>query len=168
MTAHIRFLWYSPAMLRRLVVASLLAAGPASVHAQARVESGSRVRVTAPALADTAVTGRVITVESASLLLAVKDDSAATQVPFSAIRSLEVARDRGARRQSVTTWTSVAGAVAGYILAFPPGSGSCTDGCGIARLMGLVVGAAAGGLAGLLFTAGEPDVWIPARVPEPR
>lgn len=154
-------------MLPRLVLALLLAAAPVSLHGQARVESGSLVRVTAPALSDTAVIGRVITIESASLLLAVKDDTAATQVPFSAIRRLEVARDRGARRQSVTTWTSVAGAVAGYILAFPPGKGSCTDGCGIVRLMGLVVGGATGALAGLLFTAGapEPDLWMPARVP---
>lgn len=154
---------------RLVVLAALLAAAPVSLQAQAqaqaRVESGSRV--TAPAVADTAFIGRVITIESTSLLLAVKDDTAATQVPFSAIRGLMVARDRRARRRSVTTWTSVAGAVAGYILAFPPGSGECTDGCDIVRLMGIVAGGTTGALAGLIFTAGEPDVWTPARVPGP-
>jgi hypothetical protein len=154
-------------MLRRFVLTALLAIAPVSLQAQAQVESGSRVRVTAPALADTAFTARVISVEHGALLLAVKDDTAATQVPFSAIRGLEVARDRGARRRSVTTWTSVAGAVAGYILAFPPGRGECTDGCDIVRLMGIVAGGTTGALAGLIFTAGEPDVWTPARVPGP-
>lgn len=154
-------------MLPRIILAALIALLPTALGAQATVSSGSRVRLTVPALADTTITGRVITIESASLLLAVKDDTAATQVPFSAIRGLEVARDRGARRQSVTTWTSVAGAVAGYILAFPPGSGECTDGCDIVRLMGIVAGGTTGALAGLIFTAGEPDVWTPARVPGP-
>jgi hypothetical protein len=153
-------------MLPRLVLAVLLAAGPVALHAQARVESGSRVRVTAPALADTAVTGRVISIESASLLLAVKDDTAATQVPFSGIRSLEVARDGGARRRSVTTWTSIAGAVAGYLLAAPPwGDGCPGDGCGTARLGGLGAGAVVGGLFGFVISAGGAEVWVPARVP---
>lgn len=96
-------------MLPRIILAALVALLPTVLGAQATVSSGSRVRLTVSALADTTMTGRVIAIESASLLPAVKDDTAATQVPFSAIRGLEVARDRGARRQIVTTWTSVAG-----------------------------------------------------------
>lgn len=153
-------------MLRRLVLASLLAAAPVSLQAQARVETGSRVRVTMPALGDTAITGRVITVESASLLLAVEGDTAATQVPFSAIRGLEVARDRRTRRVSVTNWASVAGALAGLLLVTPPWSDDCPlTRCKESRVAGMLAGAAGGGLLGLIFAAGEPDVWIPARVP---
>ncbi|HEX8320170.1 hypothetical protein [Longimicrobium sp.] len=63
-------------MLPRIILAALVALLPAALGAQATVSSGSRVRVMAPALDGTTITGQVMSADSAALLLAVRGGTA--------------------------------------------------------------------------------------------
>ncbi|HEX6371760.1 MAG TPA: hypothetical protein VF006_22755 [Longimicrobium sp.] len=145
-----------------LACAALLAA-PVAASAQTPVGAGGRVRILAPSAADTLITGTVVAIDSASLLLAADFDTAGVHVPLSAIRRLEVAQDPAHRRRQAGLWGLLLGAAAGYAL----GSTQCTDGsgCDDDRTAGIVGGAAVGMLLGNLFGGGGGDRWRTVPVP---
>ncbi len=84
-------------MIRIAVLAGLLVlASPGRSTAQETgvpVESGARVRVTAPDVARRPIIGQVLTVFPDTLLIAVSPESA-REVPVASIRMLEVSRGR--------------------------------------------------------------------------
>lgn len=129
-----------------LVCAALLALPSASPGQQTPVQPGTRVRLLAPSTADSLVTGTVVAIDSASLLLAVGFDTAGVHVPLAAIRQLEVEADPRDTAQRGGLWGMLAGAGAAYLVLSP--CSSPTDGCGSYRALGTAAGAVAGMLVG--------------------
>jgi hypothetical protein len=88
-------------MSRSVVIAVLfILASTSPTTAQetrAPVDSGARVRVTAPAAANRPIIGQVLNVFRDTLLIAVSPESV-REVPFASIRMLEVSRGRQRER----------------------------------------------------------------------
>jgi hypothetical protein len=148
-----------------LVACALLLAAPCVVDAQAPVGPGTRVRILAPSAADTLITGTVVAIDSASLLLAAGFDTAGVHVPLSAIRRLEVAADRGRSGGTAGLVGLLLGGAAGYVLFSGCGHAeACTD----TRTIGIAGAAVAGMLMGNLIgrNAGG-DSWRTVPVPGP-
>lgn len=147
-----------------LLACAALVTGPCVVHAQTPVQPGARVRILAPSTADTLITGTVVAIDSASLLLSPRFDAAEVQVPLSAIRQLEV----GARRRGDGRTLGIVGAILGAAVALSMiESGPC-EGCGLVpvRTLGALAGAGAGYLAGsVIGGAASPEEWRPVPVP---
>lgn len=135
-----------------LALACVLALVPAALAAQPRVEPGARVRILAPSTADTLITGTVVAIDSARLLLAARFDTAGVHVPLSAIRRLEVAARRSGTQAGL--WGLLLGGAAGYALFSGCGhADACTD----TRTVGTVGGAVLGMLLGNLFGGGGEE-----------
>lgn len=85
-------------MIRRSIACLALAAliPLSDVRAQESLEVGARVRVTAPDVADDAISGTVASVDSASITLAVSRKGVVSErtVPIAAMRRLEISRGR--------------------------------------------------------------------------
>jgi hypothetical protein len=155
-----------PAIRRRRLAAAGLAcaallAAPCAADAQTPVVPGARVRILAPAAADTLITGTVVAIDSASLLLAADFDTAGVHVPLAHIRRLEVARDPAYARRQAGLWGLLLGGAAGYALGYS----YCSEGWGCDRYhgAGVVGGAAVGMLLGNLFGGRGGESW--RRVP---
>ncbi|MBW3570613.1 MAG: hypothetical protein KY467_05865 [Gemmatimonadetes bacterium] len=147
-----------------LILACLAALIPAALCGQEAVGPGARVRILAPATADTLITGTVAAIDSASLLLAADFDTAGAHVPLAHIRRLEVAQDPAHGRRRAGLWGLLLGGAAGYALM----SSRCSDGwgCDDYRAAGVVGGAAVGMLLGGLFGRGSGgDSWRTVPVP---
>lgn len=88
-------------MIRIVVLAGLLVfAATGRINAQetgVAVDSGARVRVTAPDLARRPIIGQVLTLFPDTLLIQVSPESA-REVPLASIRTLEVSRGRQRER----------------------------------------------------------------------
>lgn len=88
-------------MIRIVVLAGMLVLAPTgrstAQEAGVPVESGARVRVTAPDVARNPIVGRVLTVFPDTLLIQVLPESA-REVPLASIRGLEVSRGRQRER----------------------------------------------------------------------
>ncbi|HEY0015458.1 MAG TPA: hypothetical protein VGC13_04040 [Longimicrobium sp.] len=146
-----------------LACAALLLAVPC-LNGQTTVQPGVRVRILAPATADTLLTGTVVAFDSAALLLAPESGRAGVHVPLATIRRLEVAQQRS---HEAGLWGLVLGGAAGYALMSTECSG--VGGCNHVRTLGLVGGAAVGMLLGNLFGGGGGDRWrtVPVFSPGP-
>lgn len=159
-------------MIRPLLSAALLACAalPAGVHGQEEVRPGTRVRILAPAAADTLIKGTVVAVDSAALLLYPGGDRAGLRVPLGEIRRVEVAGDPHVWRRRGRLWGSVAGAGAAYYLA--GGAEVDCTGCGGAQVLAMLAGAGVGALVGTILgfnaDAGrEPWRQVPVPAPAP-
>ena len=151
----------SPARFPRLRTALLacaaLLAVPAAASAQTTVQPGVRVRILAPATADTLLTGTVVAFDSAALLLAPGSGQAGVHVPLATIRRLEVARQRS---REAGLWGLLLGGAAGYALISPCGLGlDHASDCHNGRGAGVVAGAAVGMLLGNLFAGSGGERW---------
>jgi hypothetical protein len=147
-----------------LILACAAAFVPAAVRAQTPVRPGSVLRILAPSVADSLLTGTVIKIDSASLLLSPPASAASLTVALRDIERLEV-RGPGAPRTSTGALVgAVAGAVAGYAVCHMA-SGSPHANCQKAP------GAAAGATVGLLLgmeigmTLRGPARWQTVPVP---
>lgn len=149
-----------------LACAALFLAVPC-LNGQTTVQPGVRVRILAPATADTLLTGTVVAFDSAALLLAADFGRVGVHVPLAHIRRLEVAEDPAHGRRQAGLWGLLLGGMAGYAL----GSTRCSDGWGCSdyRAMGVVGGAAVGMLVANLLGRGSGDRWrtVPAFSPGP-
>lgn len=145
-----------------LILACLAALGPVPLPGQGAVQPGTRVRILAPATADTLITGTVTAIDSAALLLAADFDTRGVHVPLADIQRLEVAQDPAYARRQAGLWGLLLGGAAGYAL----GSTQCNDGwgCNDERTAGIVGGAAVGMLLSNLFAGGGGDRWRTVRV----
>jgi hypothetical protein len=135
-----------------LVLTLLAAFAPAALHAQVDVRPGTQVRVLAPSVADSLLRGRVVAIDSASLLLA-PAAAGSLNLPISRIQRLE--RFRPGPRQTLTGALvgTVLGAAAGYGIAHVAVRGSpCDYLCGAAEAGSAIlvgtVGLVAGGIIG--------------------
>jgi hypothetical protein len=151
-----------------LVCAALFA--PAAVRAQESIEPGARVRLLARP-ADTLMYGTVITLDSASLLLAPTPGAEVVRVPLAGVERLEVSRGRARSTLLGAAVGAVIGALAGYHAAktfVPPEE--CEFVCGAVQAWS----AGAGGVAGLLVGGAigsnvehGPERWEPVPVARP-
>src|SRR5687767_10279582 len=98
-----------------LILACLATLAPIAGQAQEVVGPGARVRILAPSTADTLITGTVVAIDSAALLLAPGGFNT-VHVPLAHIRRLEVAQDPEHRRRQAGLWGLVLGGAAGYAL----------------------------------------------------
>ena len=154
--------------LRRFAAASLacaaLLAVPAASSAQRTVHPGSFVRILSPSAADSLLTGTVVEIDSASLLLAPSASARPRTVALRDIERLEV-RGPGPRRTLTGALVgTVVGAVAGYAVCHAA-SGSPHANCPRAQASVLAgtVGMALGALLGSEFRG--RDRWRPAIAP---
>lgn len=154
--------------LRRLAAAGLacaaLLAAPAALGGQPAVRPGAYVRILAPSLADSVLTGTIVEIDSASLLLAPPASVGSRSVAFRDIERLEVRRPGAPRTATGALVGAVAGVVVGYAVCHVAG-GSPHANCPKAE------GAAVGGVVGLLLGSEigrvlrEPKRWLPVPVP---
>lgn len=153
-----------PRLIPAILACAALLAAPCAADAQTPVGPGTRVRILAPSAADTLITGTVVAIDSASLLLAAGFDTAGVHVPLAHIRRLEVARDPAYGRRQAGLWGLLLGGAAGYALMYS----QCSEGWGCDRYQGagIVGGAAVGMLLGGLFGRGSGgDSWRTVPVP---
>lgn len=146
-----------------LACAALLAA-PCAADAQTPVRPGSVVRILAPSLADSVLTGTITRIDSASLLLAPPALAGSRSVAFRDIERLEVRRPGAPRTATGALVGAVAGVVVGYAVCHVAGASPHAN-CPKAE------GAAAGGVVGLLLgmevgrVLRGPKRWLPVPVP---
>lgn len=157
-----------PYVLRRLplVLAFLAAFAPAALRAQDEVQPGTRVRIL-PTGGDTRIWGTVVTLDSASLLIAPKPEAEFVRIPFATVERLEVSR--GGRPS--TTAGGVIGAVVGAGAGLGAAlllAGDCEYVCGAAQVGSAVIGGAVGLVVGVLMgssTPHGPERWRTVPVP---
>lgn len=160
-------------LLRRLppIVACVVAFAPASLRAQDGIEPGAQVRVLAPSAADSLLSGRVVAIDAAWLLLAPPAAGESLQLPTAAIERLEVLR-RGRRRTFKGGAIGVLiGAAGGYALTHALVRNSdCEYVCGAAEASGSVAGALAGLGVGAIIGGRyrDPDRWEAVPLPRAR
>lgn len=156
-----------------LVAACLAALAPAAARAQGEVRPGVRVRVLAPSAADTLFTGRVVALDSASLLIAPGADAGSLRVPLAEVRQIEVSRGRARATLAGAVSGGFAGAAGGYVLArLAGGGGPCEYVCGAAEAGSAILGGAIGLVVGALIGSDHehgPERWrgvpVPAAAP---
>lgn len=153
-----------PRLRAVLLACAALLAAPCAVDAQTPVRPGAYVRILAPSVSDSLLTGTVVEIDSASLLLAPPAQGGSRAVTLRDIERLEV-RGPGAPRTSTGALVGmVVGAVAGYAVCHVA-SGSPHANCQKAP------GAAYGAVAGLVLgveigrTLHGPERWRPVPVP---
>lgn len=143
-------------LLRRLplILAFLAAFVPAALRAQADVQPGTRVRIL-PTVGDTLIRGTVVTLDSASPLIAPKPAAEFVRIPFATMERLEVSR--GGRA------STTAGGVIGAVVGAGAGLGAallwtrdCEYVCGAAQVGSAVIGGAVGLVVGVLLGSSSP------------
>ncbi|HEX8694785.1 MAG TPA: hypothetical protein VF746_20330 [Longimicrobium sp.] len=150
-------------VLLRLPFAVAVLAAPA-LHAQdaPRLAEGTRVRVTAPALAIDRQAGRVASLSVDTLFLARGPERTLTAVPRGAITRLEVSRGRGERGKSALRMAGIgflAGAAAGALFGLSCTDPECNEGL---PAIGAAVGAGFGAIAGgVIGAARGREAWEP-------
>lgn len=135
-----------------LILAFLAPLAPAALQAQIDVRAGANVRVLAPSVADSLLRGRLVAIDSASLLLA-PTSAGSLNVPMARVQRLEVFRP-GPRK-------TLTGALVGTLLGLAAGYGiahaslvdtNCDYICGAVEagsaILGGTVGLVAGGIIG--------------------
>jgi hypothetical protein len=147
-----------------LILACVFAFGPTALRAQAEVEPGARIRLLTSS-ADTLMYGTLVTLDSASLLLAPKPDAEAVRVPLAGLERLEVSRGRARSTLTGAAVGAVIGALGGYYAAktfVQPED--CEFVCGAVQAWS----AGAGGVLGLIMGGGigsdtehGPERWRP-------
>jgi hypothetical protein len=151
-------------VLRRLplLLASVAALAPAALRAQDVVHPGAQVRILAPSASAALLHGRVVAIDSSSLLLAPVAASESLQLPVERIERLEVLR-RGPRRTLTGALLgAAAGAAAGFTITSISARGSdCAFVCGAAEVGGAVLGGSAGLVVGGVIGSGSraPGRW---------
>lgn len=150
-----------------LILACVCAFAPAAARAQADVEPGARVRVLT-STADTMLYGTVVTLDSASLLLAPRPDVESVRVPLAGVERLEVSRGGKPSTLQGAAVGAVVGAGAGLGIGLLATQDDCDFVCGAVQVGSSVIG----GVLGLVFgalTGSEiphgPERWQPVRVP---
>lgn len=150
-------------VLRRLplITACLAAFAPAALRAQ-DAKPGAEVRILAPSAADSLLSGRVVAIDSTSLLLAPRATAGSLEVPIAAIERLEVRRLGRRRTFNGGAIGVLVGAAAGYVLTHAALRGSeCEYVCGAVEAGGSVAGALAGLGVGAIIGSRfrDPDRW---------
>jgi hypothetical protein len=142
----------------------LLMGQPGELLAQRvpRFGAGTHVRLLAPAIADTLLTGKVqLSSASATLMLRPSPNSSVLEVPHNAIIALEVNR----RRSRWPIGMLLGGAIGSVSRYYAVGrETSCEIFCGAAKPMGAFGGALLGGLLGAAVGSSiktGPDQWTP-------
>lgn len=142
--------------LRRLplVIAFLAAFAPAALRAQGEVQPGTRVRIL-PTVDDGLIRGTMVTLDSASLLIAPRPAAEFVRIPFATVERLEVSR--GGRA------STTAGGVIGALVGAGVGLGAallwtrdCEYVCGAAQVGSAVIGGAVGLVVGVLLGSSSP------------
>jgi hypothetical protein len=155
-------------LLRRLplILACVCAFTPAAARAQAQVEPGARIRVLT-STADTMMYGTLVTLDSASLLLAPRPDAEAVRVPLAGVERLEVSRGGKPSTLQGAAVGAVVGAGAGLGIGLLATQGDCDFVCGAVQVGSSVIGGVIGLIMGAL-TGSEiphgPERWQPVRV----
>lgn len=157
-------------LIRRvsLILACAAAFAPAALPAQAAVRPGAFVRILAPSAADSLLTGTVVEIASASLLLAPPASGGSRTVALRDIERLEVRRQGGRRTLTGALVGTATGAVAGYaawhLYARQRHCGQvCDDAEAPASAAAGVLGLLLGALIGSQLR--EPDRWLPGYTP---
>lgn len=145
-----------PRLLRRLplIVACLAAVAPHALRAQAEVRPGTRVRVLT-STADTRIKGTVVTLDSASLLIAPAPDAELVRIRLRDVEHLEVSRGGKPSTLAGAAIGAVAGAGTGLGAALLLGK-DCGFVCGAVQVSSTVVGGALGLVWGALFGSSTP------------
>lgn len=157
-----------PYALRRLplILACLAAFAPALLQAQGPVRPGERVRVLAPSTADSLIVGRVVALDSTSLLLAPAPSGGSLRLPVAGIQQLEVSRGRGrSTLQGALLGTGIGAAASYAVVHASVRESSCDYLCGAAEAGGAILGGTAGLVVGALIgnRSRGPERW--QRVP---
>ena len=156
-------------LIRRasLILACAAALAPAAVRAQEEVEPGARIRVLTSS-ADTLMYGTLVTLDSASLLLAPAPDAEFLRIPFAGMERLEVSRGGKPSTLQGAAVGAVVGAGAGLGIGLLATQGDCEFVCGAVQVGSSVIGGVLGLVAGA-FTGADiphgPERWQPVRVP---
>lgn len=151
--------------LRAVVLAcAALLAAPSAVDAQRTVVPGAYVRILAPSVTDSLLTGTVIEIDSASLLLASASPARSLNVAVGNIERLEVRGPGAPRTLTGALIGTLAGAVAGYAVCHVA-SGSPHANCPttVASYVGGTLGLVLGGIIGGHYRG--PARWHPASAP---
>jgi hypothetical protein len=131
-----------------LVLALLAAFAPAALHAQVDVPPGTQVRVLAPSVADSLLRGRVVAIDSASLLLA-PSASGSLNLPISGIQRLDRFRPGPRKTLQGALAGTVLGAAAGFGIAYASLRNSqCDYLCGAVQVGSAILGGAVGVVGG--------------------
>lgn len=152
-----------PRLRSILLACAALVAAPCAVDAQTTVRPGAYVRILAPSVVDSLLTGTVTKIDSASLLLSPPASAGSLTVALRDIERLEV-RGAGAPRTSTGALVGmVVGAVAGYTVCHVA-SGTHTN---CQKAPGAAAGATVGLLLGMEFgmTLRGPERWQTVPVP---
>jgi hypothetical protein len=149
--------------LRSVLMACAALAAPCALGGQPLVRPGVYVRILAPSVADSLLTGMVLEIDSASLLLA----PASTRSRTVALRDIERVEVRGPGAPRTLTGTLV-GTVAGTVVGYQVcriASGLPHANC--PELRGAVTGGVMGLVLGTLLGSAirGPDRWHPAVAP---
>jgi hypothetical protein len=138
-------------ILRSLLLVCLAAFAPAALHAQVDVRAGAQVRVLAPSAADSLLRGRVVSIDSASLLLA-PNAAGSVNLPLSRIERLERFRPGPRRTLTGALVGTVLGAAAGYGIAHVSVRNSeCDYLCGAAEAGSAILGGTVGLVTGAII-----------------
>lgn len=156
-------------VLRRLPLILIVAAlAPAALAAQT-LQPGARVRVLAPSAADTLLTGTVVALDSASLLVAPAVDAEAVPIPLAGVERMEVSRGRAPSTLAGAVVGTALGALVGYGLAtLATDPEDCEFVCGAVEAVSAATGGTLGLVMGALVGAGTPhgpERWHPVPVP---
>jgi hypothetical protein len=157
-------------LLRRaaLILACAAAFSPTALRAQAAVRPGVYVRILAPSATDSLLTGTVLEMDSASLLLAPPAASGARAVRLREIERLEVRRRGGRKTFTGALVGTVVGAAAGFTLAqVLIRDDDCEYVCGAAEAGIAIAGGTGGMIVGAMIGGRRrwPDRWDPVPVP---
>jgi hypothetical protein len=156
-------------LLHALVLAACACAPLAAQDAPARdlrglgVSAGSRVRLTAPAVSERPLVGRVAGLTADSLALE-RGAGARLQIDTRHVESLAVSAGRRRWRWALN------GAAVGLLVGAVVGAQLATGGAAadVAALAGLVAGAVVGTPLGAgIGAAAAPERWTPVRLPPP-
>jgi len=150
-----------------LILACAAAFAPAAAWAQTDVQPGARVRLLT-STADTLMHGTVVTLDSASLLLAPAPEAEFVRVPLAGVERLEVSRGRARSTVTGAVVGTLAGALGGYgaarIFSRPE---ECEFVCGAAQAGSAALGGALGLVLGGMIgssTPHGPERWRPVPV----
>lgn len=135
-----------------LILAFLTTLAPAALRAQIDVRAGANVRVLAPSVADSLLRGRLMAIDSASLLPA-PTSAGSLNVPMARVEWPEVFRPGPRKTLTGALVGTLLGAAAGYGIAHAAlVNTSCDYICGAAEagsaILGGTVGLVTGGMVG--------------------
>lgn len=138
-------------LILRFLPLILACLAPTALYAQLDVRTGADVRVLAPSMADSLLRGRVVAIDSASLLLA-PTSAGSLNVPLARVERLEVFRPGPRKTLTGALVGTLLGAAAGYGIGHAAiRDSNCDYICGAVEAGSAILGGGVGLFTGALI-----------------